>query len=93
MASGPSPALLEDPRFDGAITTAARRQGLAPEFEESVRQLVGGSADPRSFGCCNSGCRPCSKDFLRAAEEVLKTLAEPPVKPAWWHRLLRRDKS
>lgn len=92
MATGPSPALLEDPRFDDAITTAAQRQGLTPEFEESIRQLVGGSADPSSFGCCNSGCRPCSKDFLRAAEEVLNILAEPPAKPAWWQRLLGRDK-
>lgn len=91
MATGPSPALLEDPRFDDAIATAAIRQGLTPEFHESVCQLVCGNADPRSFGCCNSGCRPCSKDFLRAAEEVLKALAEPPVSPPWWRRILGRD--
>ena len=93
MATGPSPQLLEDPRVDGAIATAARRQGLTSEFEESIRQLVGGSADPHQFGCCNSGCRPCSKDFLRAAEEVLKVLDAPPAKPAWWQRLLGRDQA
>jgi hypothetical protein len=92
MASGPSPALLEDPRFAAVVTKAARRQGLSATYEESVVKLVTGTADPRSFPCCDSGCSPCSKDFLRAAEEVLKTLAEPPAgaRP-WWRRILSRS--
>jgi hypothetical protein len=92
MVDGPSPALLKDPRFEAVVTKAAKRQGLSGTYVDTVRQLVCGSADPRSFPCCDTGCQPCSKDFLRAAEEVLKTLHNPAtVNLPWWRRLLGRS--
>jgi hypothetical protein len=92
MATGPSPDLLNDPRFEAAVAKASKRQGLAPAYQDQVRQLVSGQADPHNFPCCNSGCRPCSKDYMRAAVEVIKVLDQPPAKPSLWRRLLRKDK-
>ena len=88
MPTGPDPAHLTDPRFEQVFLKALKRQGLAPQLGEPVRQLVGGTADPRQFVCCDTGCMPCVKDYLRAAEEVLRTLGEPgggaAAKRPWW---------
>jgi hypothetical protein len=80
MANGPRPGIEQNPRFGEVLEEALRKQGLTPVMGEPVRKLVTGTADPRSFACCNSGCIPCVKDYLRAAEMVLKELPEDPKK-------------
>lgn len=92
MTAGPSPQITEDPRFPEVFGEALKKQNLPPELGEPVRRLVAGEADPRTFLCCDSGCHPCVKDYLRAAEHVLKRLARPvdaaPARPWWafWRR-------
>lgn len=76
----PSPSLADDPRFPAAFAQALRKHGLDDFLGEPVRQLVTGQLDPRSLACCNSGCHPCVKDYLGAAELVLKTLGKRPRK-------------
>lgn len=85
MPVGPSPAHAEDPRLEQVLEDACKKVGLHPTFRQPVRKLVVGEADPRSFQCCNSGCMPCVKDYLKAAEKALLTLG--PVasrKRRWW---------
>ncbi len=85
MTNGPRENIIHHPRFERVFQKALRKQGLPEMLGDSVRRLVQGTADPRSFVCCNSGCVPCVKDYLRAAEEVLKELPEeaPPRRRFW----------
>ena len=77
MNAGPSPDLAEDPRFEEVFAAALKQHGLPAYLAEPVRRLVLGAADPRSFVCCSSGCTPCVKDYMSAAEVVLASLAKP----------------
>ena len=74
MPTGPSPEIAKHPRFEEVLKKACRKQGLDDYLTDPVRKLVTGTADPTSFQCCNSGCTPCVKDYLRAAESVLTSL-------------------
>ena len=86
MPTGPCPELLDDPRFDEVLAGALASHGLVRQFGEPVRQLVSGAADPRTFVCCNTGCTPCQKDYLGAAEKVLVELCKPAGdgRGRWW---------
>lgn len=80
MPNGPREDIVDHPRFEEVLGRALRKQGLHEVLGESVRRLVTGKADPAGFVCCNSGCVPCVKDYLRAAEMVLNELpAEEPA--------------
>lgn len=74
--AGPRPQIVDHPRFEEVLAAALKKQGLPEVMGESVRKLVTGTADPRSFVCCDTGCVPCVKDYLRAAEQVLKALPD-----------------
>ena len=77
----PSTDHKNDPRFPELLAEALEKNGLYPQLHaEMVEKLVTGEADPRQYVCCNSGCIPCSKDYLRAAEMMLKKLAKPATK-------------
>jgi hypothetical protein len=76
MGSGPRESIVDHPRFGEVLEKALRKNGLHQVMAESVRRLVTGKADPAGFVCCNSGCVPCVKDSLRAAEMVLNELPE-----------------
>ena len=76
MANGPREDIVDHPRFEEVLAKALRKQGLHEVLGESVRRLVTGKANLAGFVCCNSGCVPCVKDYLRAAEMVLKELPE-----------------
>ena len=68
----PPASPTQHPQFEQILNKAMSKHALEPRIHgDTIRRLVSGEADPRSFVCCNSGCMPCSKDFLRAAEEVL----------------------
>ncbi|GJM20890.1 MAG: hypothetical protein DHS20C15_08050 [Planctomycetota bacterium] len=68
----PPASPTQHPQFDEILEKALSKHALDARLHgDTIRRLVSGDADPRSFVCCNSGCVPCSKDFLRAAEEVL----------------------
>lgn len=83
--NGPRADIVEDPRFEEVFRGALEKNGLPEVMGEPVRRLVTGTADPRGFVCCDSGCIPCVKDYLRAAEAVLKQLpAAPPPKRRLW---------
>ncbi|RKY21022.1 MAG: hypothetical protein DRQ55_05810 [Planctomycetota bacterium] len=91
MPTGPDPTHADDPRLPGLLAAALKQQGIAPELGESVRRLVLGSASPLEFVCCDSGCSPCNKDYMRAAERVLVGLADGPLQHRggarsrpWW---------
>jgi predicted RNA-binding Zn ribbon-like protein len=85
MPTGPRLDIVEHPRFEQVLADALQKQGLHPAMAESVRKLVTGTADPRTFVCCDSGCTPCVKDYLRAAENVLKKLSDDaPKKRRLW---------
>ena len=73
--TAPRAHLVQDPRFREVLARALKRHGMEDWFAESVIRLVTGETDPRSVQCCNSGCHPCAKDYLGAAEDVLKGLA------------------
>lgn len=75
--AGPHPTIVEHPRFQATFQEALARHGLADYMGEPVKRLLTGEADPRTFQCCDTGCRPCMKDYLRAAEMVLTRLARP----------------
>lgn len=77
MPTGPSPDHVNDPRFEVILANALAKNGLDAYLGDRVRMLVTGKADPRAFQCCNSGCTPCVKDYLRAAETVLQSLDAP----------------
>ncbi len=93
MSPGPSPSLAEHPRFPSVLAAALARNGLDAYLADPVRKLVTGSADPRSFQCCGSGCSPCVKDYLRAAEMVLQSLGpaleDRQRRRRWWLLWLR----
>jgi hypothetical protein len=73
-ATAPRAHLLADPRLPDLLKKALRKHGMEDWFEHAVVQLVSGETDPRSLMCCNSGCHPCAKDYLGAAEYVLSGL-------------------
>ena len=73
--TAPRAHLAKDPRFRSLLAKALARHGMEDWFAEPVERLVTGETDPRSVQCCNSGCHPCAKDYLGAAEDVLKGLA------------------
>ncbi len=72
----PRAELLAHPRFPEALARALRKFGMEDWFDEPVRKLVSGETDPRSVICCNSGCHPCAKDYLGAAEHVVRELTK-----------------
>ena len=74
--SAPRAHLLTDPRLREVLDRAMRKHGLEDYFEHAVLKLVSGETDPRSLQCCDSGCHPCAKDYLGAAEHVLKSLTQ-----------------
>lgn len=86
MTPGPSPQITQDPRFETVLAKALAKHGVPSELDESVRRLVTGAADPRTFVCCDSGCSPCMKDYLRAAEQVITKLNQPEGQGSrpWW---------
>jgi hypothetical protein len=78
-AAKPAPPrahLLQDPRLRPLLGKAMRKYRLEEYFEHTVVRLVTGETDPRSLVCCNTGCRPCAKDYLGAADTVLRELAK-----------------
>jgi hypothetical protein len=90
MPIGPDPAHADDPRLPQLLAAALRSQAIPPELSDPVMKLITGNASPLEFRCCDSGCMPCNKDYMRAAEKVLVKLADGPVggraaksKP-WW---------
>lgn len=75
----------DDPRLPELLEKALAKNGLHPQLHtDMVRKLVLGQADPRQYVCCNSGCVPCSKDYLRAAEQVLGKLGKPAKRKRRW---------
>lgn len=95
MPTGPDADHEHDPRLPALMEAGLRKQGIPPELKESVRRLVLGLASPLEFPCCNTGCMPCNKDYLRAAEYVLVGLADGPVtgrpgKPRPWWAIWRK---
>ncbi|MGQ0552246.1 MAG: hypothetical protein ACT4PU_03410 [Planctomycetota bacterium] len=74
--TAPRAHLLQDPRLPAALARALRKHGMEDWFDHAVLKLVSGETDPRSMHCCNSGCHPCAKDYLGAAEMVLKELSQ-----------------
>jgi hypothetical protein len=75
-APPPRAHLVTDPRFRGVLNSAMKKYHLEEYFEHSVVKLVTGETDPRTLVCCSTGCRPCAKDYLGAAETVLRELAK-----------------
>ena len=78
---GPRAHLLQDPRLKDALARALRKFGMEDYFGSAVVKLVTGETDPRTVMCCNTGCHPCAKDYLGAAEDTLKGLQE---RKRWW---------
>lgn len=73
------------------LAAALAKQAIPPQLGDPVRRLILGEISPLEFPCCNTGCMPCNKDYLRAAEQVLVGLADGPVtgrRPTgmrpWW---------
>jgi hypothetical protein len=82
--SPPRAHLTADPRFRGVLQGAMKKYHLEEYFEHSVVKLVTGETDPRTLICCNTGCRPCAKDYLGAAETVLRQLAKKRKRFLFW---------
>ncbi len=78
MPATPAPRahLLQHPRFKESLARALKKHGLESYFGYAVVKIVTGETDPSTVICCNSGCHPCAKDYLGAAEETLKGLQE-----------------
>jgi hypothetical protein len=78
MPASPPPRahLLQHPRFKECLARALEKHGLEDYFGYAVIKIVTGETDPRSVICCNSGCHPCAKDYLGAAEATIKGLQE-----------------
>jgi hypothetical protein len=72
----PRAHLAADPRLPEVLAKAMRKHGLEDYFEHAVIKLVTGETDPRTMQCCDSGCHPCAKDYLGAAEQVVKSLTQ-----------------
>jgi hypothetical protein len=81
--SAPRAHLAEDPRLREVMEKSMRKFGLEDWFEDAVLKLVTGETDPRTMQCCDSGCHPCAKDYLGAAELVVKTLTSTKKKKRW----------
>jgi hypothetical protein len=73
--TAPRAHLLADPRLPALLEKALAKHGMEDYFDHAVLQLVTGETDQRSLICCNTGCHPCAKDYLGAAEFVLAGLA------------------
>ena len=84
MPAGPSIELAKDPRFEQVFEDALRRHGLPDYLADPVRKLVLGQVDPHAFVCCGSGCTPCVKDYLGAAESILTKLEKPARRKRRW---------
>jgi len=78
MTNGPRENIIHHPHFDEVLKKAMQKNNLHVTLADSVQRLVCGQADPKNYVCCDSGCVPCVKDYLRAAETVLKELPEEP---------------
>jgi hypothetical protein len=87
MTNGPRENIVDHPHFDEVLKKAMQKNNLHETLSDSVRRLVSGQADPKQYVCCDSGCVPCVKDYLRAAEAVLREL---PVGPPTQRSLLSR---
>ncbi len=74
-ARAPRAHLPQDPRFRALLARSLRKFGMEDYFGDAVTKLVTGETDPRTVICCNIGCHPCAKDYLGAAEFVLRELA------------------
>ncbi len=76
-AKSPPPRahLTADPRFRSVLQGAMKKYNLEDYFGQAVVKLVTGETDPRTLVCCNTGCRPCARDYLGAAETVLRELS------------------
>jgi hypothetical protein len=79
-SGAPRAHLLADPRWREVLQKAMSRHGLEDWFEDAVTRIVTGETDPRTVVCCDSGCHPCAKDYLGAAEQVVRTLTRPEKK-------------
>ena len=84
--SSPAPRahLVADPRFRPVLHAAMKKYNLEDYFENAVVKLVTGETDPRTLVCCNTGCRPCAKHYLGAAETVLRELAKKRKRFFFW---------
>lgn len=84
MPTAPAPRadLLKHPEFQAVLARAMKKHGLEEYFSYTVIKLVTGETDPRSVICCNTGCHPCAKDYLGAAEDTIKGLG--PKKKRFW---------
>ena len=78
----PRAHLLQHPKFRESLARAMRKHGLEDYFSFAVVKIVTGETDPRTVICCNSGCHPCAKDYLGAAEDTIKGLKDG--KRRWW---------
>jgi len=78
----PRAHLLQHPRFQEVLARSMRKHGLEDYFSFAVVKIVTGETDPRTVICCNTGCHPCAKDYLGAAEDTIKGLEEK--KRRWW---------
>ena len=83
-STAPRAHLLRDPRLPDVLAKALRKFGMEEYFGYAVIKLVTGETDPRSVICCNTGCHPCAKDYLGAAELVLKELKRKPRRFLFW---------
>ena len=77
----PNAHLLQHPKFRESLARALRKHGMEDYFGHAVAKIVSGETDPNTVMCCNSGCHPCAKDYLGAAEETVKGLRD---KKRWW---------
>jgi hypothetical protein len=80
----PRAHLAADPRFRKVLAGAMKKYKLEDYFEHAVVKLVTGETDPRTLVCCNTGCRPCAKDYLGAADTVLRELSKKPKRFLFW---------
>jgi hypothetical protein len=85
-APPPRAHLLQDPRLPGLLATALQKHGMDEFLGDAVVALVTGATDPRTMICCDTGCHPCAKDYLGAAEYVLKGLTRPRRRLLFWRR-------
>ncbi len=79
----PRAHLVQDPRFKECLARSLKKHGLEDYFSYAVIKLVTGETDPRNVTCCNSGCHPCAKDYLGAAQDTLDGLCNGKKKRFW----------
>jgi hypothetical protein len=80
----PRAHLLQDPRLKPLLAKTMAKYRLEEYFEHTVVRLVTGETDPRSLVCCNTGCRPCAKDYLGCADTVLRELGKKKKRFLFW---------